>query len=57
MFIYLFIYLFYTYFNVIVVVGILPVFIIIKVEPCKTCVLNDLVPDSLGIEPYTTLDR
>ena len=35
---------FYPYFNVIIVVSILP-----KVEPCTTCNLNELVPCSIGI--------
>ena len=49
----LFIYLFHPLFNVIVVVSILTVFII-EVEPCTTCTLKDIVPCSIGIEPYTT---
>ena len=43
--------LFCRYFNVIVTVSILPIFII-KVEPCTTYTLNDLVPCSTGIESY-----
>ena len=35
---------FYPYFNVIIVVSILP-----KVEPCTTCNLNELAPCSIGI--------
>ena len=43
--------LFYAYFNVIVVVSILPIFII-KVEPYTTCTLNDFVPCSIGTESH-----
>ena len=43
--------LFYPYFNVIVVVSIFPN-LIIEVEPCTICTLNDLVPCSIGIQSY-----
>ena len=45
-----------TYFNVIVVVSILPVFIRVT-ETCTTCTLNDLVTYSIRIERYTTFIR
>ena len=41
---------FYPYFNVIIGVSILPIFII-KVE---SCTLNNLVPCSIGIESHMT---
>ena len=47
------IHLFYPSFNVIVV-SVLPAFIVV-VKPCTTCTLNDLVPCSIGIKPYTNL--
>ena len=50
---YLYTYLFYTYFNVIVVVSILPVFITVD-EPCTICSFTNLVPCPVGIHPYTT---
>ena len=38
----------YPYLNFIVIVSILPI-IIIEVEPCTTCTLNDFVFCSIGI--------
>ena len=41
------------FFNVIIVISVLPI-IIIKIEPCTTCTLNDLAHCSIGIESYMT---
>ena len=40
--------MFYPYFNVIVIVSILPI-LIIEVEPCTICTLNGVVACSIGI--------